>query len=170
MKWNTYKLTLITMLAAIAVVGRIVFAPIPNAQPVTAIIILTGFWMGPLAAVVMAFLTTFLTNMVLGMGIWSVWQIVAWGIIGIGAGLIGKMLPKLPVWALSTYGFLSGLLFGLVMALTMRAIGQTFWGYYLAGLPFDLMHAASNFVFILVFYAVFEKLFLKYEQRVQLVC
>ncbi|WP_102335834.1 ECF transporter S component [Salimicrobium jeotgali] len=168
MQWNTYKLTLITMLAAVAVVGRLAFAAIPNAQPVTAIIILTGFWLGPLAAVITAFLTTFLTNMVLGMGIWTVWQVTAWGLIGIGAGLLGKFLPRLPVLGLSVYGLLSGLFFGVVMAFTMRAISQTFWGYYLAGIPFDLMHAASNFVFILVFYSVFEKLFIKYERRAQL--
>ncbi|WP_347862827.1 ECF transporter S component [Salimicrobium sp. PL1-032A] len=168
MRWNTYKLTLVTMLAAVAVVGRIAFAAVPNAQPVTAIIILTGFWMGPLAAVIMAFLTTFLTNMVLGMGIWSLWQIIAWGSIGIGAGILGKLLPKVPVWGLSIYGFMSGLFFGVVMALTMRAIGQPFWGYLLASLPFDLMHAVSNFVFILVFYTVFESLFIRYEKYLQL--
>ncbi|WP_052158805.1 ECF transporter S component [Halobacillus sp. BBL2006] len=162
---NTYKITLLAMLAALAVAGRMALSSLPNIQPVTAIIILTSFWLGPLAGVIMAILTTTVSNMLLGMGIWTIWQIIAWSVIGLMAGLLGKWWPRLPVWGLSIYGLFSGLFFGLVISLTMRTVGQPFWAYYLAGLPFDLNHAVSNVVFILVFSPILGALFKRYNQR-----
>ncbi|UOR12426.1 ECF transporter S component [Halobacillus amylolyticus] len=162
---NTYKLTLIAMLASIAIAGRLVMANIPNVQPVTAIIIITGFWLGPFSAIIMAFLTTFLSNVFLGMGYWTIWQVVSWSIIGMAAGLIGKYWSAIPVWLLSIYGFISGILYGFIISLTMRAAGQPFWAYYLAGLPLDLNHAASNVIFILVLSPVLGTLFSRYQKR-----
>ncbi|WP_163526263.1 ECF transporter S component [Halobacillus ihumii] len=162
---NTYKLTLIAMLASMAIAGRLVMANIPNVQPVTAIIIIAGFWLGPLAAVIMAFLTTFLSNVFLGMGYWTIWQILSWSIIGLGAGLIGKYWANIPVWMLSIYGFLSGIVYGLIISFTMRVAGQPFWAYYLAGLPMDLNHAASNVIFILVLSPVLGTLFSRYQKK-----
>ncbi|WP_101844122.1 ECF transporter S component [Halobacillus sp. Marseille-P3879] len=162
---KTYKLTLIAMLAALAVTGRIAMGHLPNIQPVTAIVIMTGFWLGPLAAVFMAFLTTFLSNVILGMGIWSIWQIVSWSVIGLVAGLIGKYWPSIPLWGLACYGFLSGILFGLMISITMYTAGQPFWGYYAAGLPMDINHAIANTVFIFLLSPVLGTLFTRYQKR-----
>jgi energy-coupling factor transport system substrate-specific component len=162
---NTYKLTLIAMLASLAVAGRLALANLPNIQPVTAIIIIAGFWLGPSAGILIALLTTFVSNMLLGMGFWTIWQIVAWSLIGIMAGVIGKYWSKLPAWGLSIYGFISGLFYGVILSLTMRAAGQPFWAYYLAGLPMDINHAISNTVFILILSPVLGTLFQRYEKR-----
>ncbi|RWZ60895.1 ECF transporter S component [Halobacillus fulvus] len=162
---NTYKITLMAMLAAMAVAGRVAFAHLPNIQPVTAIIILTGFWLGPSAGIIMSLLVTFVSNMVLGMGYWTIWQIISWSLIGIFAGLLGKVWSKMPVWVLSAFGIFSGLLFGLIISLTMRAAGQPFWAYYIAGLPMDINHAISNAVFILVLSPVLGVLFERYQKR-----
>jgi len=162
---NIYKITLIAMLASLAVAGRIALSHVPNVQPVTAIIILTGFWMGPAAGLIMAFLTTIVSNMLLGMGYWTIWQVVAWSIIGLLAGIIGKYKPEFPAWGLTIYGFLSGIFFGVVISLTMRSIGQPFWAYYLAGLPYDINHAISNVIFILILSPVLSTLFRRYKKR-----
>ncbi|WP_082233958.1 ECF transporter S component [Halobacillus massiliensis] len=166
---NTYRITLLSMLAAAAVAGRIAMANLPNIQPVTAIIIVAGFWLGPLSAVLLAGIVTFLSNMILGMGMWSVWQIVSWSLIGLIAGLLGKYMPSLPVWALSIYGFFSGLLYGLIISVTMYTIGQPFLVYYLAGLPMDINHAIANAVFIGLLSPVLGTLFTKYQKRHALV-
>ncbi|MGV2620320.1 ECF transporter S component [Halobacillus sp. ACCC02827] len=159
---NTYKLTLIAMLSALAVAGRMALANIPNVQPVTAIIIIAGFWLGPVGGVLVAFVTTLTSNLLLGMGMWTVWQITAWGLIGVGAGILGKVFPKLPVWLLSVYGFLSGIFYGFVLSLTMHVAGQPFWAYYLAGIPMDINHAVSNTVFLIVMAPVLGRLFRRY--------
>ncbi|WP_173916267.1 ECF transporter S component [Halobacillus sp. Marseille-Q1614] len=162
---NTYRITLLSMLAALAIAGRIAMAHLPNIQPVTAIIIIAGFWLGPLSAVFLAVLVTFLSNTILGMGMWSVWQIISWSVIGLMAGMIGKYIPSLPVWGLAVYGFFSGLFYGLIISVTMYTVGQPFWVYYLAGLPMDVNHAVANAVFIGLLSPVLGALFAKYQKR-----
>ncbi len=94
---NTYKLTLLALLAALAVVGRYAFQFLPNVQPITAIIILTGIFLGPVSSVILSVLVVFLSNMLLGMGIWTVWQIISWCLIGLTAGIIGIIWKKVPL-------------------------------------------------------------------------
>jgi len=162
---NTYKITILALLAALAVVGRSVFVFIPNVQPVTAIIIICGLILGPGAAVILAILTTFLSNMILGMGIWSVWQITSWGLIGIISGLLGKLFKKVPIFVIILFAAFSGYFYGFIISLTTYQISGKFWPYYFAGLPFDTNHAIGNVVFIIVLYPTISYLLKKYAEN-----
>ncbi len=156
---TTKKIALLGMLIALCVVGRIAFSSVPNVQPVTAIIIICAFWMGPLAGVILAVGTTFATNLVLGTGMWTFTQIFAWSVIGLLSGAIGIWLKKIPVFILSLYAGLCGLFFGLVFSIQNMVIGGfPFLPYYLAGLPFDINHAIGNVVFFIVLYPILSRL------------
>lgn len=161
---NIYKLTLIALLAALSVVGRIAFAFIPNVQPVTAIIIICGLFLGPLAAMTLAVLTTFLTNMMLGMGIWTLWQIVAWALIGLLSGLIGKYRKKHSIILLTIFAVFCGYLYGFTLSLTMYSVAGDFLPYYLASIPFDTAHAIGNGVFMVLLYPIISYFFKKYAK------
>lgn len=154
----TKKLALLGMLIALCVVGRIAFASIPNVQPVTAIIIICSFWMGPVTGLILACGSTIATNMVLGSGTWTVTQIIAWSIIGLMSGMIGKWFQKTPVVILAIYAGACGLLYGFVMSLERLVVGKLFWPYYLAGIPFDVNHAIGNMVFFIVLFPVLSRL------------
>lgn len=162
---NIYKITLLALLAALAVVGRSLFVFIPNVQPVTAIIITSGLILGPGSAVILAILTTFLSNMILGMGIWSIWQVISWGLIGVISGLIGKYFKKVPLYFIVPFAAFSGYFYGFVISLTTYQITGKFWPYYLAGLPFDTNHAIGNVVFIIVLYPMISYLLKKYANN-----
>ncbi len=162
---QTYKLTLLAILAALAIVGRYVFVFIPNVQPVTAIIIISGVLLGPGAAIILAILVTFLSNMLLGMGIWTVWQIISWGIIGVISGLLGKIFHKIPLYLLVLFGVFSGYLYGFVISLTTYQVTGKFWPYYILGLPFDTYHAVGNAVFIVLLYPIFTYLLKQYAKN-----
>lgn len=162
---NTYKITLLSLLAALAIVGRSLFVFIPNVQPVTAIIIICGLLLGPGSAVILAILTTFLSNMILGMGIWSIWQIVSWGFIGIISGLLGKFFRQVPMYLIILFAAFSGYFYGFVISLTTYQITGKFWPYYLAGLPFDTNHAIGNVVFIITLYPMISFLLKKYTKN-----
>jgi len=162
---NIYKITLLALLAALAVVGRSLFVFIPNVQPVTAIIITCGLILGPGAAVILAILTTFLSNMILGMGIWSIWQVISWGLIGLISGLVGKFFKKVPLYFIVPFAAFSGYFYGFVISLTTYQITGKFWPYYLAGLPFDTNHAIGNVVFIIVLYPMISYLLKKYANN-----
>lgn len=162
---NTYKLTLLALLAALAVVGRYAFQFIPNVQPITAIIILTGVFLGPLSALILSILSVFLSNMLLGMGIWTVWQIVAWCLIGLTAGTIGVVWKKVPLIFIILFSVFSGYFYGLIISLTTYQVTGHFWPYYLAGLPFDTVHAIGNAVFTILLYPLLHVLFQKYAKN-----
>src|SRR5699024_574905 len=161
---NVYKLTLIAILSTLAIVGRLFLTFIPNAQPVTAIIIMTGLLLGPLPGVLIALITTFVSNIVLGMGIWTIWQILSWSIIGLLAGLLGKLkLKQLPI--VVVFSFLAGYLYGFLISLTTYQVSGKFWPYYIAGLPFDTIHAIGNVVFIILLYPLMTYLLKKYAHN-----
>lgn len=159
---NTYKITLLALLAAMAVAGRLFFIYIPNMQPVTAIIIICGLILGPVYALILAFLITFLSNMLLGMGIWTIWQIVSWGLIGVISGLLGKFWKNIPTAIIILFGIFSGYLYGFIISLTTYQVAGVFWPYYLAGLPFDTNHAIGNALFLLILYPTASYLLKRY--------
>lgn len=161
---NTYKLTLLALLAALAIVGRIAVSPIPNVQPVTSILIIAGVFLGPISAFLLAILITFLSNIVLGMGIWTIWQIMSWGIIGVLSGLIGKFFKRTPLFLLIIFSIFCGYLYGFIISLTTYQISGKFWAYYIAGLPFDTNHAVGNAIFIILLYPTIAYFFKKYAK------
>ncbi|MFD1449959.1 ECF transporter S component [Oceanobacillus sojae] len=162
---NTYKLTLLALLAALAVVGRYAFQFLPNVQPITAIIILTGIFLGPVSSVILSVLVVFLSNMLLGMGIWTVWQIISWCLIGLTAGIIGIIWKKVPLLFIILFSMFSGYFYGFIISLTTFQVTGHFWPYYLAGLPFDTAHAIGNGVFILLLYPLLHGLFKRYSKN-----
>lgn len=162
---STYKLTILALLAALAVAGRYIFQFIPNVQPVTALIIICGIMLGPMSALLLAILTTFLSNMLLGMGLWTIWQIVSWGIIGVMSGLLSKVLKRVPFIIIVLFAVFSGYFYGFIISLTTYQVTGRFWPYYIAGLPFDTSHAIGNALFIIFLYPVISFLFKKYAYK-----
>ncbi|HLQ71508.1 MAG TPA: ECF transporter S component [Bacillota bacterium] len=162
---NTYKLTLIALLAALAVAGRLVLASFPNFQPVTAVIIIGGMYLGPIAAIVLALLVTFLSNVMLGMGIWTIWQIVAWSIIGILSGFLGKRRGHTPLYIVIIFSIFCGYFYGFIISLTTYHVTGQFIPYYLLGLPFDTNHAFGNAVFVTLLYPIISRFFKKYADN-----
>lgn len=159
---NVYRITLISIFAALGVIGRYVFTFLPNVQPVTSIIIICGIFLGPFSAILLAILVTFLSNMLLGMGIWTIWQIIAWGMIGFISGLIGKFSKEIPIYFIILYAVFSGYFYGFIVSLTTYQVTGSFWPYYLLGLPMDTYHAIGNGIFMLLLYPLISFLMKKY--------
>lgn len=162
---HTYKLTLIALLAAIGIAGRVFFVFIPNVQPMTAIIIICGLLLGPFEAILLAIVATFASNMVMGMGIWTVWQIISWSLIGLLSGILVKVFKRIPIYMIIIFAVFAGYLYGFIISLMTYQITGAFWPYYLAGLPFDTNHALGNGVFIALLYPIISKLMRKYAEN-----
>lgn len=165
MRNNTYRLTAIAMLGALAVIGRIAFANVPNVQPVTVIIIMAGLYLGTGSAIMLAIVITFVTNMLLGMGIWSIWQIVCWGVIGAMSGLMRQPLLRMKLIFIAIYSCICGYLYGLLISIPTYQITGDFWPYYLAGLPFDTYHAIGNVFFLILLYKPLSRLLINYNEK-----
>ena len=70
------------VLAALAAAGRIIFAPIPDFKPVSAIRIIAGATFGRQSGFMVGALAALVSNFFFGQGAWTPWQIYTWGLIG----------------------------------------------------------------------------------------
>lgn len=155
------KITTLSMLVSLAVIGRIYFTFIPNVQPVTAIIIITSAIIGIRAGITVASLTIVVSNLYIGFGIWTIPQVITFSIIALISGVIGKFFDYKSITWLSVFGLISGYLFGFIMSLYNYIIFGVFWGYYLAGITFDTNHAIGNLFMVLILYKPLKKTFEK---------
>lgn len=171
------KIVLIALLAAAACAGRVLFAAIPSVQPASFLIILTGIVFGPQAGFMTGAMTALTSNMLLGQGPWTVWQMAAWGVMGLLSGLLCRILKK-HLAVLSAYGFLWGFLYG--WFLNLWTVSGGFFGAFslraviaacIASFPLDLAHAACNLLLLLLlarpFLRKLERIAVKYGLRKQ---
>ena len=81
---------------------------VPSFKPVAAIVILTGVSFGGEAGFLVGCLIMMLSNMFMGQGPWTPWQMFSFGIIGFLAGILyQKGILKARKRDLCIYGFLS---------------------------------------------------------------
>ena len=75
------EISLIGILAAVNIASRIALQAVPNVKPVTSIIILSVMIFGLAFGIKLTLVTTLVSNIYLGMGIWTFFQILAWIVI-----------------------------------------------------------------------------------------
>jgi len=163
-KNKALHLTVIAMLCALAVAGRLVMSSIPNVQPVTAIIILTAIYLGIFDSILSSFVVVIVTNLVLSHGVWSVYQFFAWAIIGIVAGLLFKKVKN--PYIIILFAFAAGYFYGAFVSIfayktALSGEGSGYIVYWLSGILYDTYHALGNAVFTWFLYPMFKKLFAK---------
>lgn len=155
-------MVLIAMLSALSVVGRIGFQSIPNVQPSTALIIICSYFLGPLSGMLLAILSTLLSNTVMGMGLWTLGQMTAWILIALMSHWFYR-LPCRPITLMVCFGGIAGFLYGLFFALLNYFITGYFFAYYITSFPFDLMHSIGNVIFILLLFQPISVVFKRYD-------
>ena len=82
-------LALVATLAALAALGRVAFAPLPNVKPTTDIVLLTGFALGGAPGFAVGAVAALASNLVFGQGPWTPWQMAAWGLVGLVGAALG---------------------------------------------------------------------------------
>ncbi|RDB63274.1 ECF transporter S component [Gordonibacter sp. 28C] len=151
------------VLGALGAAGRILFAPIPDFKPVSAICILAGVVFGRRSGFMVGALAALVSNLFFGQGPWTPWQMYAWGLVGYLAGVLAERGAFERRWAVYAYGFLSALLYGFLLNswYVVGFVNPLTWQgallVYGAGLPFDLVHGAATVAFLAALYAPWRK-------------
>lgn len=147
---------LVAVLAALAVAGRIVLAPIPNVVATTDIVLFAGYALGPAPGFAVGALGGLVSNFWLGQGVWTPWQMVAWGMTGVAGGALFHLTRgRANRYTLALACGAAGLVFGAWMNLqTLVSFGgEISWDRYLVlevrAIPFDLAHITGNVIFAL---------------------
>lgn len=149
------EIMVISVLAAIGVAGRAAFFMLPSFKPVAAIVILTGVSFGGEAGFLVGCMIMLLSNMFMGQGPWTPWQMFAFGLIGFLAGILYRAgILKARKADLCVFGFLSVfLIYGGIMnpAGVLMSYGyitkESLIANYISGAPVDLVHAVSTVIF-----------------------
>ena len=146
------ELALVAALAAAAAGGRVLFAAIPNVQPLTMVVAVTGVTLGARAGLATGATAALASNVFLGQGPWTPWQMAGWGLVGLTAAAGAPLLRNR--YALAVFGLAWGFLFDWLMdvwAWTSLGAGATsFAALVSTGLWFDVAHAAGNVLLALV--------------------
>jgi energy-coupling factor transport system substrate-specific component len=165
-------LALVATLAALAALGRVAFAPLPNVKPTTDIVLLSGYALGGAPGFVVGAAGALASNLFFGQGPWTPWQMAAWGLAGVlGAALaaaFGRRLGRVP---LAVACLFAGLMYGAILDFStwVTFSGEHTLGQYLAisgaALGFNIAHAAGNVVFCLAFGPAFVRALLRFRER-----
>ncbi|GGH74191.1 energy-coupling factor transport system substrate-specific component [Pullulanibacillus pueri] len=165
------ELVLLAVLAAIAAVSRVPFASIPSVQPTTFVVIMTGMVFGAESGFVVGALAALVSNLFLGQGPWTPWQMLAWGTIGLIAGALKDTWMLQRIWGRCIYGVLSGFFFGWVMNLwallgSSETLNLHYWfAFYSLSFYFDGAHALSNVFFITIFSHTWLKILGRFKKK-----
>jgi energy-coupling factor transport system substrate-specific component len=168
-------LALVATLAALAALGRVAFAPLPNVKPTTDIVLLSGFALGGAPGFAVGAIAALASNLVFGQGPWTPWQMAAWGLVGLLGAVLGaasgRRLGRIP---LAIACGAAGLLFGAILdystwvtfsgAHTLDA----YLAYSATSLSFNIAHAVGNVVFCLAFGPAFVRALMRFRDRFEI--
>ncbi len=165
-------IALVAALAALAVAARVLFTAVPNVQGTTDVALLSGYVLGPAPGFMVGALGALASNLFLGQGPWTPWQMVGWGAAGLGGALLATLAGRrLGRWPLAIWCGLAGLAFGAWMDLfTLTSFAaETSTDGYLAvatlSLPFNVAHAIGNFALCLTFGPAFVRVLERFSRR-----
>lgn len=104
------ELVVIAVMCAIAIAGRAAI-PIPNFKAIFAIIMLSGIAFGPETGFMIGAISAFASNFFYGQGLYTPWQMMAYGAGGMLAGFVfaKERLPRKP-WVMAVFGFFAVIL------------------------------------------------------------
>lgn len=152
---------LIGMMSAILLALQVMLSFIPNIELVSVLIIAFTLTFG-YKTLFIIYVFAILEGFIYGFGIWSISYLYIWTILFVVVTLLKRYHSPL-TWA--AVSGLYGLSFGALTALTTLVISgpASALAYWVAGIPFDLIHGMSNFIIALVLikplHRILEKLY-----------
>lgn len=166
-KISVRDIALIGVMAAVIEVCKTALSFLPNVELVSFwIIMFTLFFGWRILFVVPVFVL--IEGCIYGMGLWWVMYLYIWPFLALLAYLNRKQES---VWFWSILSGIFGLFFGLLCAVPYFVIGISDSGvrgglyagftWWVAGIPWDIVHCVSNFVIMLVLYKPIRKMMQK---------
>lgn len=147
------------MLGSLTFAAKVAMAGLPNIEPVSLFVMLYAVVFGK-KCIYPIYTYVAMEFLCYGLHLWSINYLYIWMVLAGCAWLLRNAKNPL-VWALLSSGF--GLLFGLLCTPVYAVSGGIGYAvsWWIAGVPFDLVHAVGNFVMALVLFVPLRKLLTK---------
>ena len=161
--FSARDLALIGMMAAMLEGVKVVLQSVPNVELVTFLILMfTLFWGARALPAVWVFVG--MECAVWGIGLWTIMYIYIWPLLVIFTLLVKKYSDEKWAYVLLTAVF--GLLFGGLCAVPYLFLGgiRTAVAWWIAGIPYDILHGISNGVICFFLYDPVRKVMTKMKE------
>jgi energy-coupling factor transport system substrate-specific component len=161
----------VATLSAVAALGRDAFVALPDVKPITAIAFVVGYALGPLPGFTVGAIGMLASNVMLGQGPYTPWQMVAWGLVGLAGAALGRLsgrrLGRVP---LAIACALAALMAKEIMNLYTWTIGAShtlaaFLATAGTALPFDITDTVATLGFALAFAPELARLLARTRER-----
>lgn len=165
-KTGSRRLVISSVMTALCVIGRF----IPVFKPITALTVITGVHIGGESGFLVGALAALISNFFSGQGPWTPFQMLAWGLIGLFAGLFSPFLKR-SRWIIVAYGTVTGMIFSLIMDVWTVLWGggfsaELYLAAVVAAIPHTVVYSLSNMIFLIILSKPFgeklERIKLKY--------
>jgi energy-coupling factor transport system substrate-specific component len=169
---NSKLIALVATMASLAAASRIAFSAIVSLQPATFIIMISGYVFGGQVGFMVGAVAALVSNFFLGQGPWTPWQMFCWGMCGVLAHLLSLKQDQFQLVSFTVLAGICGVLYGWVINIWHWAAFvyplniNTFLAVYASSLPFDLIHAAGNIVFSLLFGGTFYQILRRFKKYI----
>lgn len=157
------EIALIGMMIASLEAVKLALSFLTNIELVTLLIILYSLFWG-WKVLYAAFAFVIVECMIWGFNIWVIMYLYIWPLLVVLTLLFQKQKS---VWFWSIFSGLYGLFFGALCAIPYFFIGgwQTAFSWWIAGIPYDLVHCISNCILMFVLYLPLTRVFARMKKQ-----
>lgn len=155
---------MVGLMVAVIEACKLVMQGLPNIEMTSFLIILFALRFPCLTRYVVP-VFTLIEGMIYGFGLWWIMYLYAWPLLAAFTHALSRADSPL-LWAVVSGAF--GLCFGLLCAVPYFFIGfaggglaqglRQMFAWWIAGIPYDLVHGASNFAIMLALYRPVSRL------------
>ncbi|MBO5059550.1 MAG: ATP-binding cassette domain-containing protein [Clostridia bacterium] len=149
------ELVVISVLCAIAVLGRTAFYMLQQFKPMAAVVIISAVCFGAETGFLVGAVSAFVSNFFFGQGIWTPWQMLAFGVVGFAAGLVFYRRTVPNRITMSVFGFFTTVVIyggimnpASVLMMTGKPTVDAILLAYVMGFPLDVIHGISTAFFL----------------------
>lgn len=150
-KMNIKDITLLPILAVSITIAKISLSFIPNVEFVSLLLIVYTIVLGFRKTLIISTLFTTIEILIYGFGIWVIGYYWIWPILIILVTFFKPIIKTEYGWAFLSGSF--GMIFGFLFAIHQKMFTEVnLIAHWVAGLPLDIVHMASNFILTLLLF------------------
>jgi len=173
---SSKEVALVATMAALSALGRDAFAALPDVKPTTTMVLICGYAFGGGPGFAVGAVGALTSNIFLGQGSWTPWQMLAWGAVGVAGSMLGRVLGRraLPRLSLALLCALAAEMFNLLIDLYSWSQGgahtlSAYGAWIVSGLSFDATHVVASFLFGLTFGPALLRMLVRARSRLEIV-
>ncbi len=173
---SSKEVALVATMAALSALGRDAFAALPDVKPTTTMVLICGYAFGGGPGFAVGAVGALASNIFLGQGSWTPWQMLAWGAVGVAGSMLGRVLRRrsLPRLTLALLCALAAEMFNLLIDLYSWSQGgahtlSAYGAWVVSGLSFDATHVVASFLFGLTFGPALLRMLVRARARLEIV-